>query len=318
MIKIAIIGAGVAGLACGDQLAGQGFNITVFEKSRGLGGRLATRRTDYGAFDHGAQYITARDEAFQSFLERAEKSSHSALWQAGCNFKNEPVYTGMPFMNRLVTPLCTHENLTLMRQTEIASLLYDADNLIYLTAKDHQTHGPFDHVVISAPAPQAMRLLTPLDEAFQTLAKITCAPCWTLLAAFESPLPLEAITLSDHSSIGWIAHNNTKPERSTPYACYTVHMNEQASLIHLDHSKEDMTRLMLEDLKDVVGADLPPALYAASHRWLYAKVTRSLQQDYVMNKARTLSYCGDGCLGPRVEWAYLSGFRLGQFLRDCF
>ena len=66
MMKIAIIGAGIAGLTCAHML--KKYNPIIFEKSRGIGGRLATRYSDQYQFDHGAQYFTVKDKEFDKFL----------------------------------------------------------------------------------------------------------------------------------------------------------------------------------------------------------------------------------------------------------
>ena len=64
--KIIIIGAGMAGLTCARRLTYAGMDVRILDKGRGIGGRLATRRTDTGlTFDHGAQYVTARGPGFQ-------------------------------------------------------------------------------------------------------------------------------------------------------------------------------------------------------------------------------------------------------------
>ncbi len=79
-INIAIIGAGMAGLKAAATLHRTGVNITVFEKSRGMGGRLATRRTKVGNFNHGAQYVTALHPDFRAFLQQAENRKAAQNW----------------------------------------------------------------------------------------------------------------------------------------------------------------------------------------------------------------------------------------------
>ena len=70
MKRIAIIGAGLAGLTCGKALQQAGHDVVIFEKSRGIGGRLATRRAEPFYFDHGVAAFTASDDAFQGFVNQ--------------------------------------------------------------------------------------------------------------------------------------------------------------------------------------------------------------------------------------------------------
>ena len=67
-LHFAVVGAGMAGVACARTLLQAGHRVTLLEKSRGFGGRMATRRTEFGGFDHGAQYFTVRDARFEQVL----------------------------------------------------------------------------------------------------------------------------------------------------------------------------------------------------------------------------------------------------------
>ena len=51
MEKVAIIGAGISGLALANKLKNH-FEVVVFEKSRGYGGRVATRRSGAVSYTH--------------------------------------------------------------------------------------------------------------------------------------------------------------------------------------------------------------------------------------------------------------------------
>ena len=81
--KVAVIGAGIAGLSCSTTLKNAGFQVTIFEKSRGVSGRLSTRVTENWQCDHGAQYFTARDPLFYTEVERWKSANVAQIWQLG-------------------------------------------------------------------------------------------------------------------------------------------------------------------------------------------------------------------------------------------
>src|SRR5690349_18625283 len=79
--RVAVIGAGLAGLALARFLTETGFPVKVFDKGRGPGGRMSTRRREEGTFDHGAQYFTARDPGFQRMVRTWEERGLVAQWR---------------------------------------------------------------------------------------------------------------------------------------------------------------------------------------------------------------------------------------------
>ena len=89
---VAVIGAGMTGITCARALYVAGYDVTVFEKSRGLGGRMATRRVGKTlTIDHEAQFITARSDAFKSFMQRACKAGTAEIWQPTVDEDEEAV-----------------------------------------------------------------------------------------------------------------------------------------------------------------------------------------------------------------------------------
>ena len=111
-VRIAVIGAGIAGLACARELAGADARVTVFERSRGLGGRLGTRRQGNLAFDHGAQFITARSRPFLKYVEIAKRAGMARAWQPRLMEDDrrfdapfDEWHVGMPGMSAIVRPL---------------------------------------------------------------------------------------------------------------------------------------------------------------------------------------------------------------------
>ncbi len=87
--RVAVVGAGMAGLACAAALTAAGVQAEVFDKSRRIGGRLAVRRVEKGAygldglsFNHGAAYATARGPAFRALLDSMSSAGDAAPWSA--------------------------------------------------------------------------------------------------------------------------------------------------------------------------------------------------------------------------------------------
>lgn len=179
--SIAIIGAGIAGLSAATRLTAQGHAVTLFEKARGPGGRLASRRTSEGPIDIGAQYFTARDPRFQSALEQWRAAGVVATWgerllSLGKSASDESQwqrlrddstrYVASPRMSALSRHLSEQlpAHASLHSETRITRLIADdgtaSDKRWRLEDSDGDQHGPFDHVVISAPAPQARALLS--------------------------------------------------------------------------------------------------------------------------------------------------------------
>ena len=79
-MNIAIIGAGISGCSCAHQLTQAGHQVTVVEKGRGVGGRMATRRMDGARIDHGAQFFTARDIRLQALNKQWCKEKRAIEW----------------------------------------------------------------------------------------------------------------------------------------------------------------------------------------------------------------------------------------------
>jgi renalase len=102
--RFAVIGAGVAGLACARRLADAGLAVTVFDKGRAVGGRLATRREELAAWDHGAQYFTVRDPGFERLVEQARTAGQVERWRPrwpGGEQEERDLWVGVPGISAL-------------------------------------------------------------------------------------------------------------------------------------------------------------------------------------------------------------------------
>ena len=222
--RVAVIGAGMSGLMCARTLMDHGIDITVFEKSRGFGGRMATRRTAEGLrFDHGAQYFTVRDERFERSVLSWMQDGIVAPWEGRiCTLTNgriewkqktTPRFVGVPGMNAVCRHLAADVNVHLRTQVRPP----DFDQGIWRLRDEHENPlGEFDYVVTSAPAPQSAELLAAARELQQQAELANMHGCWAAMLAFDHSLdlPFDGAFVHD-SPLSWVARNDSKPQRGT-------------------------------------------------------------------------------------------------------
>jgi len=304
--EILIVGAGMAGLACARRLAGAGLAPVILEKSRGIGGRMATRRVELAGselrFDHGAQYFTARTRNFADALNGPCHAT--ALWDDG---SEEPHLVGIPGMSSL--PRALAEGLDIRLGTEITALWPSAQGWD-LEAGPQRILAR--RLVLAIPAPQAARLVGKAHPFHGRLAGVAMAPCLTLMAAFppEAPRPFIARSSKQHA-LAWIAQDSSKPGRARAPTTWVAQASTDWSTRHLELDPAAIADRMLPLLAEVIGAPAHTALHAVAHRWRHARVTTALGQPFLCSNDRTLYLGGDWCLGARVESAWCSGDSIG-------
>ena len=337
--KVAVVGAGIAGIACARTLMQAGLDVTVFEKSTGAGGRMSTRSSEFGGFDHGAQYFTVRDARFEKALSTA--SGLVRPWSANTVRildelgrvvasslpPKEAHWVATPGMNSLVRqwaePLAAAGKLVL--QTQVVRI--EADKL-HPECWQLQTEGPdaqarvhsgFDAVVLAIPSPQASALLLSSQQAKSLqaeLGSVTVAPCWTLMLAFPQAVqpnlahlgPQWNAARSTHHRIAWLARESSKPGRSLVER-WTVQASPQWSERHLEDDAERVKAKLLRAFTEVTGIRAEPP-YAAVHRWRYAQTTEPLGKSHAWDATSRIGLCGDWCLGHRVEDGFVSGLEM--------
>ena len=346
---IAIVGAGMAGITAARTLAQAGHQVMVFDKSLGVGGRMATRRSPFGGFDHGAQYFTVRDPRMALALQTVPDSlTHCRPWSANAVRVLDPSgrvveaarpgpeahWVGVPGMSALVKhwaqPLADADQLRLGHTAQ--SLQADPRkasrwSLHGTDADGHAWHqGGFDRVVLAMPAPQVAHLLqsSPGRGAASALIAPTLgvqtAPCWTLMLAYPQASqpglthlgPQWNAARSTHHRIAWLARESSKPGRSS-IERWTLQASAEWSLEHLNDDAERVQLKLQRAFAELTGIHSAPS-HAQAHLWRYAKTTHPLGQPYQWDSATGLGTCGDWHLGNRVEDAFVSGLELGLHL----
>jgi len=311
--RVAIIGAGITGLACAQALQAGGATVTVFERARAGGGRLATRRTDHGGFDHGAQYFTSRAPAFAAVVARWEATGLAARWQPrlargdGGHLQPSPDalprWVGVPGMSAL--PRALADGLAVRTETEVVSLARGRTGWTLHDATGH-THGPFDAVGVAVAALQAAPLLTAHPRFAQQASDAAYAPCFALMAAFDAPLalPYDGIFVRD-GALAWIARDSSKPGRAAGER-WVVHASPDWAAARLETPAEALAPLLLAAFTALTGETRPP-VWTSCHRWRYALPRAPLGTACLWDAASGLGAAGDWCTDGRVEGAYRSG-----------
>jgi predicted NAD/FAD-dependent oxidoreductase len=320
-----VIGAGIAGLTAARTLHDQGHRVVVFEKSRGLGGRSATRRINTLGFDHGAQYFTADHPTFKRAVTAWLEQGVVMRWhprvgrvdQRGVHASPDERerYVAQPGMSALGRHLA--QGLEVFRQVRIAPLAPKDAEGWRLYSEEGDSLGRFDAVIVAAPAPQAADLLR---QAAPRLAKATAGvdyrPAWSVMAeaACADPAGFDALFFSD-SALSWAACNSSKPQRSGN--TWVLHASPDWTGQRLDAAPGDIERALVREFCEYLAIDPSRIQPRSCHRWLYSRTWQSLDVGALWDGEQKIAACGDWCQGEKIEGAFISGqAAAGYLLRD--
>jgi len=307
MPSVAIVGAGIAGLSCASVLAEEGWRVTLFDKGRKAGGRMASRRIDTAhgeaSFDFGAQYFTVRDRAFAAEVARWAEAGLAVRWpEAGAD-----AWIGVPAMSIVVREMAARHSVRFSHH--VSGLAREGAQWRLLGEGMPGEH--FDAAVLALPAEQAAPMLTLHDfELARTALFARSQPCWTGMFAFERPLPQTADILRNKGIIAWAARNSAKPGRVGPES-WVVQATPQWSTTHLERQPEDIAPHLLAALHEATGAHAILPMAHSIHRWRYA-LSAGTGLGCLWNEKQQIGACGDWLVGPRVECAWVSGRLLAK------
>jgi renalase len=320
MQKIAIIGAGLTGLTLAHELQ-KICNITVFEKARGVGGRMATRYIDGYEFDHGAQYFTARTGLFQQLIQMIIEKNVITRWDARFaeidhnqvvrevvwNAAN-PHYVAMPRMNALCKFLA--RNLDLRFKTKVKTI---KPGYTWQLLDEHDVDlGSYDWVIVTAPAEQTTQLMPGSFKFRDDINAINMHSCYSLMLGVDAdPGFTFDAALVTNADISWITVNSTKPGRPT-LPTILVHSSNEWADKHLEQDLNTVTDHLCTELKRVTGFDSRQAKLLLVHLWRYANIDKQVHADGFIDAEQKLVACGDWCIKASVESAFLVGSRVAQ------
>jgi predicted NAD/FAD-dependent oxidoreductase len=299
MTQIAIVGAGVSGLACARKLAQAGVHAVVFDKGRGIGGRVATRRSGDLRFDHGAPYVTATGDDFDTCLRELIGTGHAAPW---VDDKGHAWTVGTPGMSSIAKGMAV--GLDVRLGTQITAI--HADQAEWRLQYD-DTQYVASHVVVTVPQPQVAGLLGGAHPLVAQITDINMAPGLTLMAAVSGPAPPVCANGSS-DLLALITRDCSKPNRpQNEGSSWVAQAGIQFSMAHLEMDQPDIAALMVPMLCERLDITTDRVTHAAAHRWRYARVSNALGQPFASIPSGTLYLGGDWCVGPQIEDAWTSG-----------
>ena len=321
--RVAVIGAGISGLVAARTLADHGLSVMVFDKGRGVGGRMSTRRVDgQSRFDHGAQYFTARDRRFQRHVQSWIEQGVVARWpdpqsdpsQKIVVFRNgersfkpdsQERFVGVPGMNGICKHLAKDLEVTLTTRVE---KIEPTTVGIRLTDNVGNVLGEFDRLIVSAPAGQSAELLANFPLLANPVSRIVMQPCWAALVTLPDSIDDDWVGSFIHDSIlTWAARNSTKPQRPTGFEDLLLHAGHEWTAENWECDADSVAAEMLDAFWKCSGIAPQKPVQIQAHRWKFAIPENPAATRSFFDTDSGIAACGDWAGGPRVEGAFLSG-----------
>lgn len=302
---VVIIGAGICGLLLAQRLKAQQVPVLILEKSRGVGGRFATRRTDDGVVDHGisalemtSEAVTewARDLIRQGVLTRSPTSPQKWIHPRGMN----------QIAKHLADGLLIERNRRVTRITPVGE-----QKVWSVECEDLPRPFTASAVVCTQPAPQSLELLRhsrpgqfPECEKVletvhyrSTLVLIANVPKGTPRALMAKP-PFESVVLSAEKGLAESA------------GAVAVFLDAEFSRDWFERADDEILNEGLARFRSAFGLALSsPQL----KKWRYSQVESARPEPFLSaSSVPPLYFGGDGFAGGQIEGALLSARALAD------
>jgi renalase len=333
---IGIIGAGIAGLTAGRLLAKAGHEVTILEKSRGLGGRMATRyagNNDESKMDHGIPYFRAYSPEFQSFTAELLEKGIVKLWGDKLSFYNgekltdknpysegSQLYASVDGMNNIGKYLSRWVDVK--TESRVAGMTHIGSNrskkrswMINMSASNT---FEADAVIIATPAPQAYGLINTTIDEISTLKivreidEVHYNPSYSLMLGYgDAEVPVWDGIVCKNSIIDFISNETSK--RGEGQECSVV-VHTSADFARKNRKKDEdlIKREILGELSEIIGGWAVTPKWDQLHFWRYSRPVKSLNVPYleIEEKESPLAMIGDFFEGNDIDAAYRSGYKL--------
>ncbi|MEM6646499.1 MAG: FAD-dependent oxidoreductase [Bacteroidota bacterium] len=339
MANIGIVGAGLSGLAAARMIERAGHHVTLFEKSRGTGGRAATRRREGCRYDHGANYFKLNDAIRDLVLHELPTDDlvtiDDPVWTFGTEGELTPGaerpnsqtrYSYRFGINQLTKLLYATLDAPMHTQTRIQHIEGDGATWHFVTTEGAR-YGPYDAVVLTPPGPQTLDLLrastlpTAIDRdaLLQTWSESAYQPQFACVFGLNHriPFPFSALLNTDREHpIAWLQVEHAKaghvPEASS---VLVVQMSPAWTAEHYDQDRDVVIATAWPITKQLLGIEQSEFLaWADLQRWRYALPTTAVDaRALASSEAAGLYFASDALIGKgRVEGVLAQGMQVGE------
>lgn len=336
-MKIAIIGAGISGLTAGIEFKKFGHEVIIFEKSRGYGGRMATRYAEDDKnlkLDHGVPFITSTTDEFSKRLETLAENNILEEWGNEQLIRDQNDFKSVE--NRIYRSFIAPMGMNSIGKFMASDLdIRTGERVSKLSIDERQNHWVIecesgltesaDALIISTPAPQTSELLSTAGEGvgvqhmINELKKVSYDPQFALLLTYSQVQePDRGVINLDDKIINFISYESKK--RDLRKTGIVVHSSADFAIKYIDEDRDKVADIMLEKLISILGNWAENPDWKQLHLWRYSRTREYLPYDFleISGNDIPLALVGSYMKGNTVESAYLSGLNLARKWIDQF
>lgn len=343
MFDVVVIGAGMAGLTVASQLRHAGYKVVVVEKSRGLGGRVTTRRLHGTCADRGAKFLEPKDDFLRRLVHILSDRGLIVPWCDRVYAANSPGNlqlagvpnwcpyfippTGMSAIAKFMS-----QGLDIWLNRRSIKIMPKDDNLWHIflenTGNNSEDKTPIDiiskAVVVAIPAPQALMLMEPLAEIglphyfLSNLRSVKFAACLSVIAGYSQDrqedlakreIAWRSVVFPQDEKLAWLSWDSSKRNNSE-YPVFVIHSTSTFAEKYLDSN--DLIPAgneLLHHVSEYLDSWFNTPEWLQVDRWRYAFPSHILAKNCLFSfKPLPIACCGDWCLGNNIENALNSGF----------
>tara|TARA_B100000900_G_scaffold411131_1_gene430198 strand:+ start:503 stop:1492 length:990 start_codon:yes stop_codon:yes gene_type:complete len=321
--KIAIIGAGLSGVTLA-RLIKKNFTVDIFEKSRGVGGRMSTRKELSFVFDHGAQYFNTKTSEFRKFIIKSCFKKTIQPWKFKLAFFNgdklenlkvisdkDKFLVGVPNMDSIIKFLSKKCNIVLNTRIDKITKI---KNKWILVDHNKKNYGQYDWIVLTMPAEQTFSIIPKNVSFYSSIQNIKMKGCFSLMVGSETNLKLDFDAANfKEKDISWMVVNGSKPQRKENFSLL-INSSFQYAKKNINTPETKILNHLLKESSNVLNYDLSNSKLIKLHKWKYVEAINHPIEDFFIDFNKQIAVCGDWCVNSRVEGAFTSAKELSSVI----